>query len=321
MSLPTSTQFNPTSTQFNPISTQFNPTSTQSNPISTQFNFSQPNLPLAPLTRGWGGANQAQRANEDTYRAAKIGNNLRYFAVFDGHGAPHRRNAQHVADYADKNLHVELAAALKDIDPNNLEAVTSALSETIVNFDRKMRDLGLQAGSTATIVLIDDARNVIYQINVGDSRSLIYRPDSGQILSETRDHHPHDLEESMRIRRAGGYVDHARVQGSLALSRALGDYAYKFTDNQTYDPINGAVSAVPTIITTTKQPGTEIILTSDAPFEGNAYDNQSLVNLAQTISNSLDRNDPMYSRTLSNTMVRTIVPKTTDDTTVVHVTV
>lgn len=38
------------------------------------------------------------------------------------------------------------------------------------------------------------------------------------------------LEESRRIVAAGGFVESGRVNGSLALSRALGDFEFKMND-------------------------------------------------------------------------------------------
>jgi protein phosphatase 2C family protein 2/3 len=43
----------------------------------------------------------------------------------------------------------------------------------------------------------------------------------------TDDHKPKHPKEEQRIKKAGGYVENGRVNGSLALSRALGDFAFK----------------------------------------------------------------------------------------------
>jgi len=41
------------------------------------------------------------------------------------------------------------------------------------------------------------------------------------------DHKPYDPVEKDRIEKAGGYVQTGRVNGNLAVSRALGDLEYK----------------------------------------------------------------------------------------------
>jgi len=62
--------------------------------------------------------------------------------------------------------------------------------------------------------------------NLGDSRCIIIGHD-GRIRYVTSDHKPENEAESRRIRAAGGSVSYNRVDGELAMSRALGDYSYK----------------------------------------------------------------------------------------------
>ena len=50
------------------------------------------------------------------------------------------------------------------------------------------------------------------------------------------DHKPDDPEERKRIYNANGFVEENRVNGMLALSRALGDFEYK--GNTTLKPID-----------------------------------------------------------------------------------
>lgn len=62
-------------------------------------------------------------------------------------------------------------------------------------------------------------------------------------LSE--DHKPDDVLERKRIYNANGFVEDGRVNGMLALSRALGDFEYK--NNPSMKPRDQAVTAFPDV--------------------------------------------------------------------------
>ena len=57
------------------------------------------------------------------------------------------------------------------------------------------------------------------------------------------DHKPDDPGELARIQASGNFVQEGRVNGRLALSRAIGDFEYK--NNADLPPKNQAVSAHP----------------------------------------------------------------------------
>jgi protein phosphatase 2C family protein 2/3 len=60
---------------------------------------------------------------------------------------------------------------------------------------------------------------------VGDSRAIASVNGNVDVLS--LDHKPSNETEIERIRAAGGWVEFNRVNGNLALSRALGDFGFK----------------------------------------------------------------------------------------------
>jgi len=65
----------------------------------------------------------------------------------------------------------------------------------------------------------------IYVANAGDSRTVLGVKGRAKPLSF--DHKPHNDGEKARILGAGGFVDFGRVNGNLALSRAIGDFEFK----------------------------------------------------------------------------------------------
>ena len=79
------------------------------------------------------------------------------------------------------------------------------------------------AGCTATVALITPAE--IYCCNAGDSRTVLSK--GKQAIDLSKDHKPDDVDERRRIYAANGVVEDSRVNGMLALSRALGDFEYK----------------------------------------------------------------------------------------------
>ena len=81
-------------------------------------------------------------------------------------------------------------------------------------------NIGAFVGCTATVILI--TKTHIFCANSGDSRTVLARSQGCLPLSE--DHKPDNEIEKARIEAAGGFVAENRVNGNLALSRALGDF-------------------------------------------------------------------------------------------------
>jgi protein phosphatase PTC2/3 len=79
------------------------------------------------------------------------------------------------------------------------------------------------AGSTAVAILIKDDK--LYCANAGDSRAIACI--NGQLEVLSLDHKPNNENEYKRICTGGGWVEFNRVNGNLALSRALGDFEFK----------------------------------------------------------------------------------------------
>jgi len=82
-------------------------------------------------------------------------------------------------------------------------------------------------GSTACVAVVRKEANndVVYVANTGDTRAVIAKNGQAQRLSV--DHKATDPEEIERVKSVGGSIMDNRVAGGLAITRALGDHAYK----------------------------------------------------------------------------------------------
>lgn len=92
--------------------------------------------------------------------------------------------------------------------------------------DRYIIDQGTDSGAAAATLYIDRGR--FLAANAGDVRIVI--GDGRRARELTLDHRPDLPDEKMRIEALGGRIvmlDAARLQGTLAMSRALGDAALK----------------------------------------------------------------------------------------------
>jgi len=86
------------------------------------------------------------------------------------------------------------------------------------------------SGTTANVAYILPHHIVV--ANAGDSRAVlgqITKTSNGKVeaIPMSFDHKPKNERERQRILAAGGHVSMGRVDGDLAVSRALGDFIYK----------------------------------------------------------------------------------------------
>ncbi|XP_004252301.1 probable protein phosphatase 2C 60 [Solanum lycopersicum] len=102
---------------------------------------------------------------------------------------------------------------------------------------------GPSAGSTACIAIIQNVQLLV--ANAGDSRCVLSR--KGQAYDMSSDHKPDLQAEKERIRNAGGYVRCGRVNGTLNMSRAIGDMELK--QNKSLPAEKQIVTANPDICT------------------------------------------------------------------------
>ncbi|EAW07902.1 PP2C family serine/threonine-protein phosphatase [Aspergillus clavatus NRRL 1] len=142
---------------------------------------------------------------------------LAFFGVYDGHGG------DKVALFAGDNVH-RIVAKQDAFAKGDIE---QALKDGFLATDRAiLEDPKYEeevSGCTAAVSII--SRHKIWVANAGDSRSVLGIKGRAKPLSF--DHKPQNEGEKARISAAGGFVDFGRVNGNLALSRAIGDFEFK----------------------------------------------------------------------------------------------
>ncbi|KAJ2721092.1 phosphatase 2C [Coemansia sp. Benny D115] len=166
-------------------------------------------------------------------------------AIFDGHAG--RQAAQWCGEnFAE--LFLQLRAELPDMP------VPELLNAAFIETDRRLAsDVRTHSGCTAVVAFIEvrdvppssatdatdsgtDAaarqqeqkqqkQRVLYCANAGDARAVLSR--NGTAARLTYDHKGDDAHEIERISESGGYIFNGRVNGVLAVTRALGDSSLK----------------------------------------------------------------------------------------------
>nr|CAB3265077.1 protein phosphatase 1A-like [Phallusia mammillata] len=214
-----------------------------------------------------------------------------FFAVFDGHAG------SKIAEYSSQHLldvimeHEEIKKIENGAEENE-KLIEAAVKQSFLELDKKMRTISDarngfdRSGSTSVCVLISPKR--YYFINCGDSRGLLCRNSAVQFA--TADHKPSNPQERDRIQKAGGSVMIQRVNGSLAVSRALGDYEYKNVEDK--GPTEQLVSPEPdiTAIDRSTKEDEFLVLACDGIFDVSS--NEELV---QYISSRLAITDDLTS--------------------------
>jgi len=188
--------------------------------------------------------------------------NSSFFAVFDGHAGDFvsKYSSEHLIEtilelWRSEGNKKELknTNGIDEIeesifsDSETLEQFKSKVREGFLTMDSNMRKLpkfetGEEKSGTTAVTTFVTPGKVIFA-NCGDSRALLCNNKS--VKFATSDHKPYNEEEKRRIENAGGSVMIQRVNGNLAVSRALGDYDYKSTPD--LPPTDQLVSAEPEI--------------------------------------------------------------------------
>ncbi|KAG8301738.1 hypothetical protein J6590_046866 [Homalodisca vitripennis] len=129
-----------------------------------------------------------------------------------------------IAQYAGRHLHKYI---IKRPEYQEENSIVDALQQGFLALDAAMQEEETLkdelAGTTAISIIIKNEK--LYCANVGDSRAIACI--AGHVNPLSFDHKPSNEDEAKRINAAGGWVELNRVNGNLALSRALGDFVFK----------------------------------------------------------------------------------------------
>jgi serine/threonine protein phosphatase PrpC len=188
---------------------------------------------------------------------------IQFFAVFDGHG--NDKVAVFLKLYL-KNL------VRRELQYRNHRTIEHCLYSAFERLQTVLpTNIAFDAGSTALVIL--RIKNVLYVANVGDCRAVINNNNIAVPITE--DHKPCNPSEFERIHKVGGSVvidpfGVPRVNGCLALSRAIGDLRNA-----------PAITWVPEIYTIVlNEPNKYIVLASDGLWD--ALSSQDVVTLVNT---------------------------------------
>jgi len=196
-----------------------------------------------------------------------------WFAVFDGHAGSRvsAHCAHHLLDCIRTNddftctLQHEHTLSKDEL----LQGVEKGILKGFLELDEKLRKIPEVAsgedksGTTAVCSLITDKYVII--ANCGDSRGVFCV--NGKPALATQDHKPTNEPERERIQKAGGSVYIQRVNGSLAVSRALGDFEYKNVEGK--GPTEQLVSPEPEVFIKERTPGEDefLVLACDGVWD------------------------------------------------------
>lgn len=142
---------------------------------------------------------------------------LTWFGVFDGHGGD--KASQYCVDW--------LSSYVRN-DGSFPYDLGFSMKKAFTTIDDDFIGTGFPDGTTACAVSLVGGRRIVCA-NAGDSRAIVVRKD-GSVVRLSRDHKPGMPDETRRITDLGGkviYWGRWRVEGLLAVSRAIGDASLK----------------------------------------------------------------------------------------------
>ena len=139
------------------------------------------------------------------------------FAVFDGHGG------NEVAIFVQENFASYFIESMKASNQEELmdEGIWNAFKACFKNLNENL-NFKDTVGTTATVGMILEGK--IWVANVGDSRTILVK--DGKATQASEDAKPTIDRYYNKIIKKGGTVEEERVNGDIAVARAIGDKVY-----------------------------------------------------------------------------------------------
>ncbi len=195
-------------------------------------------------------AMQGMRPTMEDATAMRTCEGVIVFGLFDGHGGPSvaTKAARSLCDM----IAIRVARALRaGTDFNSATTVVS--KECFQEFNDGL-NRARTVGSCAVVSIIDPTHTHVAVANVGDSRAVV--KNGKQLRSMTTDHNYKNTGEVKRVEMEGGYIEGGRLEGTLAITRALGD-----------TEIKAGLSCEPDVTHLKIKPSSRIIMFCDGLYE------------------------------------------------------
>jgi serine/threonine protein phosphatase PrpC len=208
-----------------------------------------------------------------------------FMGVYDGHAG------EQCSAFLSENL-PQLVNGLSDVfDEKQIVDVVKQADQNFLDSRESVQDK--KHGSTCVFAVVRRKEEKtaagrpqwdLLVANVGDSRVIIVR-ENGTLVSLTEDHKPNSYEEGKRIVAAGGHVAMNRVDGQLAMSRAMGDWQYKANPDLALE--DQKVIPVADVTREVVQEGDMVVVMCDGIVE--QMDNEMVCEIAHTHVQALDK--------------------------------
>lgn len=199
-----------------------------------------------------------RQSMEDKSIFKQYENGVNFFGVFDGHGGIE------TAEYLENVFTDKFQEHVLPFLDSSEDEIKEKIETMFCLIDNEILNLRTSSGSTALVLVMTMSKFIC--INLGDSRCILRT--NGNAIPLSIDHKPSRDIELNRISNAGGNVYCNRVNGTLAVSRAFGDFSDGLKLLPNLSQKDQPVSCVPEITFTQRDKNDhQIILACDGLWD------------------------------------------------------